>query len=277
MVAKHSHIVKPLRPYRLDAVAEDSVRQYFSTNTKGKPPLGMTALGFDLLLFPPDQRVSRIEFMSSMSATVQGLLLFFSATLGDYASNDGLGIASVVVASVPTLTLTAGTLFSMCCGMLVTGSEVTDVYVVSCMLGWTMLCFNVGSIFAFVAYVLTALSMSQASLVSWLVAFSGLVIFGAVNVFFSVTLFAHHPLLQMHQQGWYTLMFSPNIALSNFVMGRKSLKEGAEAYLAKKLRGPVPEDLKKVLAEARGDEQRRWTSQPSFGRMRFTRDASGEG
>ena len=55
------------------------------------------------------------------------------------------------------------------------------------------------------------------------------------------------PLSHLHQQGWYFLAFAPDLALSNYVMGRKSLREGADIQLTKMLAGPIPEDLRLVL------------------------------
>ena len=55
------------------------------------------------------------------------------------------------------------------------------------------------------------------------------------------------PLHHIHQQGWYLQAFAQNMVLSNHVMGRKSLREGADIQLTKMLAGPIPEDLRLVL------------------------------
>jgi hypothetical protein len=55
------------------------------------------------------------------------------------------------------------------------------------------------------------------------------------------------PLPHIHQQGWYLQSFAQNMVLSNHVMGRKSLREGADIQLTKMLAGPIPEDLLLVL------------------------------
>ena len=75
----------------------------------------------------------------------------------------------------------------------------------------------------------------------------GIALFLSVNVFFSTTVIAFFPLPQVHQQGWYYQAYAPNIAASNYKMGRKSLQEGADIQLAKMLAGPIPEDLRLVL------------------------------
>tara|TARA_B100001564_G_scaffold345382_1_gene343995 strand:+ start:222 stop:476 length:255 start_codon:yes stop_codon:yes gene_type:complete len=75
----------------------------------------------------------------------------------------------------------------------------------------------------------------------------GIALFACLNVFFSITTIALLPLPNLHQQGWYLQSFAPNIALSNYVMGRKSLREGADIQLAKMLAGPIPDDLRLVL------------------------------
>lgn len=47
------------------------------------------------------------------------------------------------------------------------------------------------------------------------------------------------PLPHIHQQGWYFQAFAQNMVLSNHVMGRKSLREGADIQLTKMLAGPI--------------------------------------
>ena len=47
------------------------------------------------------------------------------------------------------------------------------------------------------------------------------------------------PLPHIHQQGWYLRSFAQNMVLSNHVMGRKSLREGADIQLTKMLAGPI--------------------------------------
>ena len=75
----------------------------------------------------------------------------------------------------------------------------------------------------------------------------GVALFATMNIFFGLTHMALLPLPHIHQQGWYLHAFAQNIALSNYVMGRKSLREGADIQLTKMLAGPIPEDLRVVL------------------------------
>ena len=75
----------------------------------------------------------------------------------------------------------------------------------------------------------------------------GIAFFFSLNAFFGTVAMAYLPLPQHHQQGWYYQAFAPNFALSNYVAGRKSVREGADIQLAKMLAGPIPDDLRLVL------------------------------
>ena len=57
-------------------------------------------------------------------------------------------------------------------------------------------------------------------------------------ILFGLTHMALLPLHHIHQQGWYLQAFAQNMVLSNHVMGRKSLREGADIQLTKMLAGP---------------------------------------
>ena len=82
----------------------------------------------------------------------------------------------------------------------------------------------------------------------------GIALFMSVNAFMSTIVMAYYPLPQYHQQAWYYQAFAPNLALSNWVMGRKSLREGADIQLAKMLAGPIPDDLRLVLDGGPGEK-----------------------
>ena len=94
---------------------------------------------------------------------------------------------------------------------------------------------------------LDALARANGRLVGWIVCGMGIAIFLCVNVVISTTVMAFFPLPQLHQQGWYYQAFAPNIAICNYIMGRKSVREGADIQLAKMLAGPIPDDLRLVL------------------------------
>ena len=92
-----------------------------------------------------------------------------------------------------------------------------------------------------------ALARANGKLVGWIVCGMGIAVFLSMNVFFGTVAMAYLPLPQSHQQGWYYQAFAPNFALSNYVAGRKSVREGADIQLAKMLAGPIPDDLRLVL------------------------------
>ena len=92
---------------------------------------------------------------------------------------------------------------------------------------------------------LDALARANGRLVGWIG--MGIAVFFSMNVFFGTIPMVFLPLPQNHQQGWYYQAFAPNFALSNYVAGRRSTREGGDIQLAKMLAGPIPDDLRLVL------------------------------
>mgnify|MGYP001244790635 CR=1 FL=1 len=242
-----SHGLAPSTSNPMDVIACDAISQFFSTNTRGKTPLGMISYFLDACILPPERRLPRLWLLGEVMLVFGGLTLFFASTLGDFEATDTLGIAATSVASLSVLCLVTACIMSAAAVFSVALPDLTSVYVGFKMLGWAASFGVNGTILSFVAFVLTGLARANGALVGWIVCGMGIVIFLALNVFFALTTMALLPLLHFHQEAWYHQAFAPNIALSNYVMGRKSLREGVEIQLAKILAGPIPEDLRLVL------------------------------
>ena len=231
----------------MDAMACDDIRQFFSTDLSGKTPLGFAAFLYDLFLLPPERRPQRFWVCAEVSIVSGGLLLFFASTLVDNQVTDNLGIAATSIASLAVLMLVVSIIFSTVSVIAVSTPDLTSVYAGCKIIGWAFLFINNGTILSFVAFVLSGLVKANGALVGWIVCGMGVALFATINIFFGLTHMALLPLPHIHQQGWYQVWFAHNIALSNYVMGRKSLREGADIQLTKMLAGPIPEDLRVVL------------------------------
>ena len=237
----------PLTSYPMDVMACDAIRQYFSTDLRGKAPIGFAAFFFDVFLLPPERRSQRLWLTGEIMCVLSGLLLFFASMLGDFEATGTLGIVATSVASLSVLMLVVAVVVSAMPVVAVAMPDLTSVYAACKMLGWAGFFWNQGSVLGFVAFVLSALAKANGALVGWIVCGMGVALFAAVNIFFATTWMALLPLSHLHQQGWYFLAFAPDLALSNYAMGRKSLREGADIQLTKMLSGPIPEDLRLVL------------------------------
>lgn len=231
----------------MDVMARDAIRQYFSTDLRGKAPIGFAAFFFDVFLLPPERRSNKLWLAGEIMVVSSGLMLFFSSTLVDDEVTDTLGIAATSFASLSVLMLVAAIIMSTVGVMTVTTPDLTSVFAGCKMDGWALFFFNNGTILSFVAFVLSALAKANGALVGWIVCGMGVALLVSMNVFFAIMSMALLPLPHLHQQGWYHQAFAPNLALGNYVMGRKSLREGADIQLAKMLAGPIPDDLRLVL------------------------------
>lgn len=231
----------------MDVMACDDIRQFFSTDLSGKAPLGFAAFFFDVFLLPPERRPQRFWVNAEVMVVNGGLLLFFASTLVDNEVTDSLGIAATSIASLAVLMLVVSIIFSTVSVTAVSTPDLTSVYAGCKMMGWALFYINIGTIMSFVAFVLSGLAKANGALIGWIVCGMGVALFATINIFFGLTHMALLPLPHIHQQGWYYQAFAQNIALGNYVMGRKSLREGADIQLTKMLAGPIPEDLRVVL------------------------------
>ena len=243
-----SHRVSPaFASNPMDVIANDAFRQFFSTDVRGKTPLGFAAFFMDIALLPPERRSHRLWIMGEVCCVLAGLMLFFASTVPDLEATDNLGIVATCVGSFAVLALVNGILFSAMAINMCSMPDLTTVYAGCAMLGWANFFLTNGTLMCFAAFVLDALAKANGKLVGWIVCGMGVALFLSVNVFFSTTVMAFFPLPQLHQQGWYYQAFAPNIAICNYIMGRKSLREGGDIQLAKMLAGPIPDDLRLVL------------------------------
>ena len=160
--------------------------------------------------------------------------------MGDFEATGTLGIVATSVASLSVLMLVVAVIVSAMPVVAVAMPDLASVYAACKMLGWAGFFWNQGSVLGFVAFVLSALAKANGALVGWIVCGMGVALFAAVNIFFATTWMALLPLSHLHQHGWYLLAFAPDLALSNYVMGRKSLREGADIQLTKMLGDPYP-------------------------------------
>lgn len=231
----------------MDVMACDDIRQFFSTDLSGKAPLGFAAFFFDVFLLPPERRPQRFWVNAEVMVVNGGLLLFFASTLVEIKVTDSLGIAATSIASLAVLMLVGSIIFSTVSVTAVSTPDLTSVYAGCKMIGWALFYINFGTILSFVAFVLSGLAKANGALIGWIVCGMGVALFATLNIFFGLTHMALLPLPHIHQQGWYYQAFAQNIALGNYVMGRKSLREGADIQLTKMLAGPIPEDLRVVL------------------------------
>ena len=231
----------------MDVVAGEAFRQYFSTDVRGKTPLGFAAFFMDIALLPPERRSHRLWLVGEVCCVIAGLMLFFASTIPDLEATDNLGIVATCVGSLSVLTLVVACICSATSVMMCTTPDLTCCYVGCKMLGWAMFFLLNGTIMTFLAFVLHSLATADEALLGWIVCGCGVALFLSVNVFCATTLIAFFPLPQFHQQAWYYQAFGPNLVLSNWIMGRRSVREGADIQLAKMLAGPIPDDLRLVL------------------------------
>ena len=231
----------------MDVVAGEAFRQYFSTDVRGKTPLGFAAFFMDIALLPPERRSHRLWLVGEVCCVIAGLMLFFASTIPDLEATDNLGIVATCVGSLSVLTLVVACICSATSVMMCTTPDLTCCYVGCKMLGWAMFFLLNGTIMTFLAFVLHSLATADEALLGWIVCGCGVALFLSVNVFCATTIIAFFPLPQFHQQAWYYQAFGPNLVLSNCIMGRKSLRAGADIQLAKMLAGPIPDDLRLVL------------------------------
>ena len=231
----------------MDKIANDAFRQFFSTDVRGKTPLGFAAFFMDIALLPPERRSHRLWLVGEVLCVLAGLMLFFASTVPDLEATDNLGIVATCVGSFAVLALVNGILFSVMAINSCSMPDLTTVYAGCAMLGWAIFFMTNGTMMCFAAFVLDALAKANGRLVGWCVCGMGIALFLSMNVFFGTIPMVFLPLPQNHQQGWYYQAFAPNFALSNYVAGRKSVREGADIQLAKMLAGPIPDDLRLVL------------------------------
>ena len=231
--------------YPVDVMAGDAFRQFFSTDVRGKTPLGFAAFSLECALLPPERRTHKMWVAGEVLCLAGGLMLFFASTMVDFDITDNLGIAATSVGSLSVLMLVIAIIFSVIPVVFIASyADLASVFIGCKMLGFSGFFLNNGTIFAFVAFVLNALVKANGALIGWIVCGMGVAVFIALNFFFAFTFLAFIPLPQIHQEGWFLLVFAANIALSNYFMGRRSLREGADIQLAKILAGPIPEDLR---------------------------------
>ena len=247
MPARVSPGAAPSASNPMDVMACDAFRQFFSTDVRGKTPLGFASFFMDIALLPPERRSHRLWLIGEVCCVFAGLMLFFASTVGDLEATDTLGIVTTCVGSLAVLALVVSCLFSALPVTMCSAPDLTSVFVGIKMLGWANFFLTSGTILVFAAFVLDALAKANGKLAGWIVCGMGIAIFLCVNVFMSTTVIAFFPLPQHHQQAWYHQAFAPNLALSNWVMGRRSTREGADIQLAKMLAGPIPDDLRLVL------------------------------
>ena len=254
MSARVSPCAAPSDSNPMDKIANDAFRQFFSTDVRGKTPLGFAAFFMDIALLPPERRSHRLWLVGEVLCVLAGLMLFFASTVPDLEATDNLGIVATCVGSFAVLALVNGILFSVMAINSCSMPDLTTVYAGCAMLGWAIFFMTNGTMMCFAAFVLDALAKANGRLVGWIVCGMGIALFLSVNVFFSTTVMTFFPLPQNHQQGWYYQAYAPNIAASNYIMGRKSLQEGADIQLAKMLAGPIPDDLRLVLDGGPGEK-----------------------
>ena len=96
----------------MDVVACEAFRQFFSTDVRGKTPLGFAAFFMDIALLPPERRSHRLWIMGEVCCVLAGLMLFFASTVPDLEATDNLGIVATCVGSFAVLALVNGILFS---------------------------------------------------------------------------------------------------------------------------------------------------------------------
>ena len=231
----------------MDKIANDAFRQFFSTDLRGKTPIGFAAFFMDCALLPPERRSHRLWLVGEVCCVFAGLMLFFASTVPDIEATSTLGIVATCVGSFAVLALVVACMYSAAPVMMCTTPDLTCTFAGCKMLGWSNFFLLQGTMMTFVAFVLHSLARADGRLVGWIVSGMGIALFLSMNVFFGTIPMVFLPLPQHHQQGWYYQAFAPNIAASNYVAGRKSVREGADIQLAKMLAGPIPDDLRLVL------------------------------
>ena len=250
-----SHRVAPASASNpLDNIANDAWRQFFSTDVRGKTPLGFAAFFMDIALLPPERRSHRLWLVGEVCCVFAGLMLFFASTVGDLEATDNLGVAATCIGSFSVLQLVVACLFSALPVTMCTMPDLTSIFAGCKMLGWANFFVTNGTILTFAAFVCDALAKAKSRLLGWVICGMGIALFMSINAFMSTIVMAYYPLPQHHQQAWYYQAFAPNLALSNWFMGRKSLREGADIQLARMLAGPIPEDLRLVLDGRPGEK-----------------------
>ena len=120
----------------MDKIANDAFRQFFSTDVRGKTPLGFAAFFMDCALLPPERRSHRLWLVGEVICVFAGLMLFFASTVGDFEATDTLGIVATCVGSFAVLALVVTCMFSAAPVMMCTTPDLTTTFAACKMLGW---------------------------------------------------------------------------------------------------------------------------------------------
>ena len=126
----------PSAPNPMDVIANDAFRQFFSTDVRGKTPLGFAAFFMDIALLPPERRSHRLWLVGEVICVFSGLMLFFTSTVGDFEATDTLGIVATCVGSFAVLALVVTCMFSAAPVMMCTTPDLTTTFAACKMLGW---------------------------------------------------------------------------------------------------------------------------------------------
>ena len=132
----------------MDKIANDAFRQFFSTDVRGKTPLGFAAFFMDCALLPPERRSHRLWLVGEVICVFAGLMLFFASTVGDFEATDTLGIVATCVGSFAVLALVVTCMFSAAPVMMCTTPDLTTTFAACKMLGWANFCLLNGAIMA---------------------------------------------------------------------------------------------------------------------------------
>ena len=120
----------------MDKIANDAFRQFFSTDVRGKTPLGFAAFFMDCALLPPERRSHRLWLVGEVCCVFAGLMLFFASTVPDIEATSTLGIVATCVGSFAVLALVVACLFSAAPVMMCTTPDLTTTFAACKMLGW---------------------------------------------------------------------------------------------------------------------------------------------
>merc|ERR1712091_197216 len=119
----------------MDKIANDAFRQFFSTDLRGKTPLGFAAFFMDCALLPPERRSHRLWLVGEVCCVFAGLMLFFASTVGDLEATDNLGVAATCIGSFSVLQLVVACLFSALPVTMCTMPDLTSIFAGCKMLG----------------------------------------------------------------------------------------------------------------------------------------------
>ena len=219
----------PKRQRQMDRMADETIRQFFSLETKGKAALGFSAFALPVLTMPPDTRADRLLFCMELSAVLDGLLLFFVQGLIHPGANDPLSVAQSICASVSILAqiyaivmlVFTAVNFAVKPNSLTAVVKACENYGPPLML--TVMAANLSAV-AFVISMYTNNSESAASLPLVLIA---LVFYGYVYLWVAHELAPINALGQIHQEWWYNSVFAFIHVISYYKMERRGLRERA--------------------------------------------------